>query len=193
MNHLILFAHPNPKSFGCALFNTLKDFSERKGNNVTVRNLYETNFNPVLSAEELAAPEGASAPADVAREQACIREADHITFIYPVWWGGMPAVMKGYLDRVLSYGFAYVYEEAGARGLLTGKKGSVICTTGFSNEEYKKLGMHDALRLIGDEVIFNFCGIEPVKHLFFGNIAGVSQETRENWLAGIAKEFNDIL
>jgi NAD(P)H dehydrogenase (quinone) len=171
----------------------LRAFSESKGNRVMVRKLYETGLNPVLSSEELAAPEGAPVPADVAREQDYFRKADHITFVYPVWWGGMPAVMKGYLDRVLSYDFAYVYETAGARGLLTGKTGSVICTTGFSNEEYEQLGMHDALRLINGEVIFHFCGITPVKTVFFGNIAGASPEMRANWLSGIAQEFDGVL
>ena len=122
MNHLILFAHPNPKSFGSALCEKLKAFSESKGNKVVVRNLYAISFDPVLSAKDLSSLAQAKVPKDIAQEHAHIKEADHITFLYPVWWGGMPAILRGYIDRVFSEGFAYEYKDAETTGLLTGKK-----------------------------------------------------------------------
>jgi NAD(P)H dehydrogenase (quinone) len=185
MNHLIIFAHPNPASFGSALCREFVKSSESKGNKVQVRNLYEIAFNPVLSAADLTSLENGIVPADIKAEHAYITEADHLTFIYPVWWGGMPAIMKGYIDRVFSYGFAYEYNETGVKGLLAGKRGSIICTSGASNEEYEKAGMHAAMRLVAEEVICAFCGMTFSKCLFLGNIAGVSQETRERWLKEI--------
>ena len=189
MNHLIIFAHPNPASFGSALCSELIKISEGKGNKVQLRNLYETGFSPVLSAADLTSLENGIVPADVKPEHAYIAAADHITFIYPVWWGGMPAIMKGYIDRVFSYGFAYEYDDTGVKGLLAGKRGSMICTSGASNEEYEKAGMHAAMRLVAEEVICAFCGMTFTKCLFLGNIAGVSRETREGWLNEL-KEFN---
>lgn len=191
MNHLIIFANPNPASFGNAICNELKRVSEAKGNTVRVRNLYETGFNPVRSADD--AIEGGATPGDIKAEQAYIAEADHITFIYPVWWGSMPAIMKGYIDRVFSYGFAYSYDETGVQKLLVGKCGSMICTTGSTDEAYEKSGIHAAMRLIASEVIFGFCGIEPVKTLFLGNIAGISHKDRENLLAQLQGQFADVL
>ena len=188
MNHLIIFAHPNPTSFGSAICRELQRLSEAKGNTVQLRNLYETGFNPIFSARDIETIDGGDLPDDIKTEQMYVAAADHITFVYPVWWGGMPAIMKGYIDRVFSYGFAYSYDESGVKTLLAGKRGSIICTTGASNEEYEKSGIHAAMRLIADDVIFGFCGIEPTKILFLGNVAGVSRETREKWLSQL-QEF----
>jgi len=193
MNHLILFAHPNPESFGGTLCEKLRAFSESKGNKVVVRNLYAISFDPVLSAKDLSSLAQAKVPADIAQEHAYIKEADHITLLYPVWWGGMPAILKGYIDRVFSNGFAYEAKGEEVIALLTGKKSSVICTTGATDEEYEQSGIHAAMQLISSEVVFRFCGITQVKQIFFGNITGEIEEKRKSWLAGIEHEFAGIL
>jgi NAD(P)H dehydrogenase (quinone) len=74
-----------------------------------------------------------------------ITQTDAITFIYPIWWTVLPAILKGHVDRVFSYGFAYSYGEAGINKMLTGKKGFIINTHGTPQEIYDKIGMTDGL------------------------------------------------
>ena len=108
MNHLIIFAHPNSKrSFGRAIANRIEQISQENGVNVFFRDLYEMNFNPILSHEELQNANKGIIPEDIQQEHDFILQADLITLVYPLWWMGFPAILKGYLDRVLSHGFAY--------------------------------------------------------------------------------------
>ena len=105
MNHLIIFAHPNSeRSFGRAIANRIEQISQEKGVNVFFRDLYEMNFNPILSHEELQNTNKGIIPEDIQQEHDFILQADLITLVYPLWWMGFPAILKGYLDRVLSHG-----------------------------------------------------------------------------------------
>lgn len=85
---------------------------------MVVRDLYAINFQPVISSSEVIGGIGE----DVVREQEFLQWAEVITLIYPIWWTGMPAIMKGYIDRVFSYGFAYKYVNGVQMGLLKERK-----------------------------------------------------------------------
>lgn len=107
MKHLVVYAHPVAGSVNHQLLNSVLE--SLKGHEVEVRDLNQLAFNPVLSSEDLAGQRRGEVATDVKTEQDFIREADVITFIYPIWWAGLPAILKGYVDRVFSYGFAYRY------------------------------------------------------------------------------------
>ena len=106
MKHLIVFAHPNQQSLNRALVERIVQASHEMNVETIVRDLYTLNFNPILSWNESGACQAGIVPAEVKFEQNQIKEADLITLVYPLWWMGFPAILKGYLDRVLSYGFA---------------------------------------------------------------------------------------
>ncbi|MGL4229256.1 MAG: NAD(P)H-dependent oxidoreductase, partial [Tannerellaceae bacterium] len=145
MKHLIVYAHPNPKSFCRAIVDKILDILEMNGDEVAVSNLYEIDFNPVLGHRDFEAIAQGTTLQDVEDEQRLVEWADQITFIYPIWWAGMPAILKGYIDRVFTYDFAYRMTEHGAEGLLTGKNVIIINTMGTPNEVYEKSGMIQAL------------------------------------------------
>jgi NAD(P)H dehydrogenase (quinone) len=187
MKHLIVIAHPNPESFGGSLVKELYNHLINKGDEAHIRNLYQTGFNPVLSSEDFSSLADNRTPKDIKTEQEYIKWADHVIFVYPVWWGGMPAILKGYIDRVFAEGFAYEYTANGVNGLLSPRKGSVICTTGESSENYKKV--HDAMRVISSEVIFKFVGMEPYKQLFYGAVPSVSNEVRASYIQNVKEEL----
>jgi NAD(P)H dehydrogenase (quinone) len=84
-----------------------------------------------------------------------------------IWWTGLPAILKGYVNRVFSYGFAYAYGEEGVMRLLSGKKGFIINTHGHSTEYYDEIGMTAGLKVTSDEGIFGFVGIETVPSVFW--------------------------
>ena len=122
MNHLILFAHFNENSFGSAIKDTILNELKAKGHNVEVRDLYKLNFNPVLTYNDMSGLRGGNIPPDILEEQKLIRWADTINIVHPIWWTGLPAILKGYFDKVFTYGFAYQYTDKGVDGLLAGKK-----------------------------------------------------------------------
>lgn len=193
MNHLVVFAHPNQKSFGKGMVDAIVKASEEKGVNVTVRDLYEINFDPVLKPADFEAFQNGKIPEDIAKEQEHIKWADVITFVYPIWWATVPAIMKGYVDRVFSYGFAYEYVDGAPNGLLKGKKALLFSTSGTPNEIYAEIGMHDSMKQATDKGIFNFIGIEDVKHTFFGAVPHVTDEIRQGYLKEVETIIRDNL
>jgi NAD(P)H dehydrogenase (quinone) len=187
MNHLVVFAHPNPKSFCKGIVETIEAASKEKGDNVTVRDLYEIGFDPILKPDDFVALQSGNLSEDIKTEQEHIKWADVITFVYPVWWVSVPAILKGYVDRVFSYGFAYESVDGAPRGLLNGKKALLFCTTGSPNEYYAQNGMHNSMKQTTDDGIFNFTGIEVINHTFFGAVPSVSDETRKEYLKEVEK------
>lgn len=193
MKHLIIFTHPNEKSFGAAVAETVKRASAEKGADTKFVDLYREKFNPVLSAADFEALGGGSALQDVRKEQDLVTWADVITFIYPVWWSSLPAMLKGYIDRVFAYGFAYVAGEEGYRGLLGGKKAILLSTSGTPSEIYSQNGMHDSMKHAQDDGVFRFSGFDDVKHYFFGAVPSVEDEKRRAYLAEIEKVIKENL
>jgi len=193
MNNLVVFAHPNSNSFGKGIVDAVVKASEETGNNVRVRDLYEIGFDPILKPSDFEAFQSGKVPEDIIAEQEHIKWADVITFVYPVWWTSFPAMLKGYVDRVFSYGFAYEYVDGAPNGLLKGKKGLMFCTTGTPNEIYAANGMHNSMKQTTDQGIFNFSGIEEVKHTFFGSVPHVTDETREEYLKEVTKIVKENL
>ncbi|WP_170834212.1 NAD(P)H-dependent oxidoreductase [Fictibacillus solisalsi] len=122
MNHLLLYCHPSNHSFNHALLDVYSEELEKKGHSVIVRNLYDLAFNPILTEREYENSLEGQYEADVLNEQKYIAWCDCITLIYPVWWGGMPALLKGYIDRVFTYGFAYELDGEDPIPRLKGKQ-----------------------------------------------------------------------
>lgn len=172
MNHLVVFAHPRPGSFVRQLVGAYVDELERCGHAVTVRDLYTMGFNPVLSEAELAGT--GPVPDDVRAEQELIRAAHAITFAFPIWWASMPAILKGYVDRVLTYGFAWRMRGETPEGGLTGRKGVLITSSGAPMEYLAASGEMRAFTVTQDEAIMGLCGLTVAAHL---HCAGLGPET----------------
>ncbi|NRG35040.1 NAD(P)H-dependent oxidoreductase, partial [Niallia circulans] len=184
MNHLIVYAHPNPKSFNHAILDTVVQSLQEKKHEVTIRDLYALGLDPVLKFESKG-----EVSEKIKLEQEYITKADAITFIYPIWWTGMPAILKGYVDTVYTYGFAYQYNAEGSVDkLLSGKKGLIINTHGTPKDIYDSFGMTEALKKTSTTGVFEFCGIESVGHLTFGSVPSVDDETRKGMLEEIKKQ-----
>lgn len=184
MNHLIIFSHPNPSSFNGSIADAVEAVSSAMGHDTLRRDLYGMGFNPVLGRVELDAPAHMRAQ-DVRQEQEFVSWADILTFVYPVWWTGMPAMLKGYFDRVFSQDFAYALHDTMMTGLLTRKKALVFSTTGLPSTLCTSRGMHEAMALTTDTGMFELCGIEVLNHAFFGSVASVSEEVRKSYLSEV--------
>jgi NAD(P)H dehydrogenase (quinone) len=182
MKCLIVYAHPNLKSFNHAILETISEELRKKKREFTVRDLYKIGFDPVLSARDLSAIENGVIPKDIKREQNYITKADTLIFIFPIWWSAMPAMLKGYIDRVFSLKFAYDITETEVVGLLKGKKVFLVSTTGASKEDYEKMGAFKMMNMAMDMAIFQFSGMKVIGHKYFSSVPYVSQQERKKML-----------
>lgn len=182
MNYLIIYGHFSPESFNHALLEVLTG-SLTTAHNVKVRDLYALNFNPVLTGGDMEALEKGTPPADIQAEQDLICWADALIFVYPIWWSAMPAILKGYIDRVFSLGFAYTVEETGPRGLLEGKKVYIFNTTGADEDTNRECGVFQSMHNLNDIGIFQFCGMEMAGHNYFTAVPYVTDDERRVMLS----------
>jgi NAD(P)H dehydrogenase (quinone) len=182
VNTLLLYAHPNPHSFNAAIAQVIKEEIEKKGGPLKVKDLYAMNFNPVISQEDFQAFHSGQLPQDIQQEQADVSWADLIIMQGPVWWHSVPAILKGYIDRVFSLGFAYRYTKEGPQGLLKGKKGLLITTSGADQKAAEMSGMLTNLeRAVAG--VFHFSGFEKYQHHNYFAVTTVSDEARKQMLA----------
>ncbi|TDQ57197.1 putative NADPH-quinone reductase [Mesocricetibacter intestinalis] len=194
MNHLIICAHPNTNhSFNRAIVERVVDTSRQNNADTVVRDLYRLNFNPVLSWEELQGSFRGIIAAEIKHEQQFILEADLITLVYPLWWMGFPAILKGYLDRVLTHGFAYRTDETGSCGLLSNKKLQQFITMGNNSERYRQLGFAESLEHTLVSGLFNYVGITDIQHSFLGDIHIIDDQARKALLEEVEQKTRQNL
>lgn len=146
MNVLIVLAHPEPQSFNAALCHRGAEALRAAGHEVTVSDLYAEGFNPVAGWHDFTDPAepgrfqyqaeqahavrtGGFAP-EIAREQARLAAADLVVLQFPLWWGGVPAMLKGWFERVLAYGFSYADGLRFDRGVFRGRRAMISVTSG---------------------------------------------------------------
>lgn len=191
MKCLVVYAHPNPFSFNHAIKEEVVRLLVAKGHEVKVTDLYEINFKPVLKPEDFNLISSGTVAADVKVEQEKITWADRLILVYPIWWTGFPAILKGYIDRTLTYGFAYAFDENGLVQPLKGKQALLISTNGQPESVYLDSMFH-SLTETQDGGVFGFCGIETQQHVFFSGIMGSTQEQRQRYLDNLAKTIDAL-
>jgi NAD(P)H dehydrogenase (quinone) len=132
MNILIILSHFDQSSLCSQFYLHTIEWLKNAGHKVKARNLYKLKFSPTVSAAELDDQlQGIAKSEDILKEQAYIRWADILIFIYPVWWWNYPAILQGWFERVFSEGFAFNKTSSGIQGLLEKKKALVIQTVGM--------------------------------------------------------------
>jgi NAD(P)H dehydrogenase (quinone) len=182
MHHLIVVAHPAENSFTIALARAFAGELLTRGHSVKFLDLYRARFNPVLSARELS--EGPDPDAVAAQED--IRRADVLTLVYPLWWLSMPAMLKGYIDRVFSYGFAYESGEEGVHGLLKDKQAVLITLSAAPLARFYASGAWNAVQLLQEAHMLRNPGFQLLEHLHFDEIEpGLPAEIAEQHFARV--------
>ncbi|NSL54710.1 NAD(P)H-dependent oxidoreductase [Uliginosibacterium aquaticum] len=195
MKILIVLAHPQPGSFNHALADTVRSTLEAAGHQVSLRDLYAEGFDPLFTPEELT--RGHQPGAQVREHIDLLLNADSIVVIHPNWWAQAPAILKGWLDRVLRAGEAYRFgtNEKGEGviiGLLKAKAALVFTTSNTPREA--------ELRLYGDPLdnfwkacVWGFCGVPLVSRRNFESIIVSTPEQRAGWLAEAAALTRSVL
>lgn len=187
MKHLIVYTHLNPESFTKAVTDKIEEVLKSKGHETKIIDLYEDDFNPVLKFPDIQYNfMGKEAPDDVAHYQELITWADKLIFVFPLWWGQMPAILKGFLDRTFTHGFAYTYTDEGGIGLLSNKTAHVFINAGSPKSYLNDLGVLEGINNVFINGVFGFCDIKASITLF-DEVTTVTHEKRTAYLNSIDK------
>ncbi len=212
MNVLIINAHPEPKSFTSAMKDLAVKHFEDSGNKVEGCNLYQMKFNPVGSPddfkaladsnvfnyakEQIIAHKNGTFADDVKKEMDKLTNADLVIFHFPLWWSSAPAILKGWFDRVLAFGFAYHPVEAKyTTGKMRGKKAMCVITTGGSSKAYSSEGENGDF----DSIIYHinhgtlyYCGFDVLPYFVAWQAQLANEETRQKYLDDYKKHLENI-
>jgi len=180
---LVINGHPDKESFNYALAAAYIRGAETSGAEVKAIDIRELDFNPNL---QFGYRKRTELEPDLLDAQEKIKWAEHIVWVYPVWWGSLPAIMKGFIDRVLLPGFAFKKREGSLfwDKFLTGRSSHIICTMDQPTWFYRWFNgspSHKAMK----RLTLNFIGIKKVKITSIGPIRLSKDEFRANWLRKI--------
>lgn len=188
----VIFGHPYKDSFNSSIAETVVTTLNNNGHIVMFHDLYQENFNPILPNKELIS--------DITEDdlvlchQREIKEADGIIIIHPNWWGQPPAILKGWVDRVLRENIAYTFSEGDNGGglpigLLKAKVGLVFNTSN-TPEERENTVFGDPLQRIWKDCILDFCGVSVFDRLMFRIVADSTSSERISWLNEVGEKVN---
>ncbi|NTV99491.1 MAG: NAD(P)H-dependent oxidoreductase [Chlorobiaceae bacterium] len=180
-NILIILGHPDSESYCGALASAYESGAKASGCKVTRIDLGKLRFDPVLHKGY---SEIQQLEPDLLEAREALLRADHIVFVYPVWWGAPPALMKGFFERLFLPGFAFRFNgptSASWKGLLS-KRSARLLVTMDTPPWYYRMVYHMPGHNQMKRTILNFCGIQPVHISEFGPVKTSSPEQRQKWL-----------
>lgn len=184
---LVILGHPdnNPKRLCRALADAYAEGARSAGHEVRFIDIATLDI-PILRTME----EFAERPLPVTLEEAAqaIEEAGHIVFVFPLWLGTMPALLKAFLEQVMRPGIAFAYPEAGeggfAKALLKGRSARVVVTMGMPAPFYRFWYLGHGVAGMRRNIL-NFVGIGPVRETLFGMVEGAGDAKRRKWIAAM--------
>jgi putative NADPH-quinone reductase len=185
-NILIILGHPDSGSFCGALADAYEKGAKASGHDVRRIDLGSLSFDPVLHKGYA---EIQPLEPDLLDAQAAITRADHLVFVYPIWWGGPPALLKGFFDRAFLPGFAFRFRENSTTSwerLLAKRTARLIVTMDTPPWYYRwvsRMPGHNQMK----RTILGFCGVRPVSITEFGPVKSSNPEQRRKWLDEVSR------
>ena len=182
---LIINGHPNKESLNFGFGEAYKKGALESGAEVKEITIAELKFNPNL---EFGYQKRTEQEPDLLESWEKIKWADHLVWVHPVWWGGLPAIMKGFIDRLFLPGFAFQYRENSIfwDKLLKGKTAHIITTLDQQSWYYWLVYGRPSVNQLKKSTL-QFCGINPVKVSYFGIIKNSTSATRLKWILRVEK------
>lgn len=183
MKTLIINGHPDKESYCKRLADAYYEASLKK-NDSKLLNLLDLSFNPNLVG-------GYSKnilEQDLVMAQALIKESEHLVFVYPTWWWSMPALLKGFIDRVFTPGFAFKYEKDKKIPvkLLKGKTATLIVTMDSPGWYYRWF-MKSAGHFMMKKGVLAFCGISRTRIITIDNHRELHQDEKDAWVDRVVR------
>lgn len=182
---LVINGHPDPESFNAALAEAYTTDARNAGAEIQQLNLIDLDFQPIL---KYGYRKRTQLEPDLLKALDLIKAADHLVWVFPMWWYGIPSLMKGFIDRTFLPGitFEYVDGKAVPKKLLKGKTARIIITADTPRWYDRIIMGKPALRQFKKGTL-EFCGIKPVKVTYLSIIKDSNPEKREKWLTQVRK------
>lgn len=179
-NILIINGHPNPASFNFALAEAYKKGALTTNAKVETITIADLKFNPNL---QFGYQKRTELEPDLLDSWEKIKRADHLVWIHPVWWGGLPAITKGFIDRLFLPGMAFQYRENSIwwDKYLKGKTAHIITTLDQPGWYYRLFFGRPSVNQLKKSTL-EFCGVKPVKVSYIGIIKTSDNNQKEKWL-----------
>lgn len=184
---LIIIGHPDPdpKRLCRALAAAYAEGARSAGHHVRLIDVATLDFPLLRTMEEFGQR---SVPVTLEDAAEAIKDAEHIVFVFPLWLGTMPALLKGFLEQVMRPGVAFAYPEPGkggfAKTLLKGKSGRVVVTMGMPAFFYRLWYLGHGIAGMRRNIL-NFVGISPVRETLLGMVEAASDAKRRRWIAAM--------
>jgi putative NADPH-quinone reductase len=184
LNISVILAHPDHQSFNHAIAGTAVTRLQKNGHSVTFHDLYAEQFDPLLPSGEI--PTEVLLPPDIEKHCDEISSADGIIIVHPNWWGQPPAILKGWVDRVMRPGVAYKFLEGDqGEGIPVGllkTKAAIVFNTANTPPERERDVFCDPLQLLWKNCIFDLCGVATFYREMFTVVVTSTYEQRKGWL-----------
>jgi putative NADPH-quinone reductase len=189
----LILAHPHPGSFNHAIARAAVQTLEQNGHQVAFHDLYQEGFDPILRFEEI--PRDAKQDDMIQIHCRELAQADGIIVIHPNWWGMPPAILKGWVDRVIRPGVAYEFLEGDSgegvpRGLLRAGR-AVVFNTSNTLPEREQSAFGDPLQTIWENCVFGLCGVTNFCRKTYGVVVTSTAEQRALWLDDVRAKVNE--
>ena len=177
---LLINGHPDKESFNFALAKAYVKGAESSGAHMKQLVIADLNFNPNLKNGFRMRTE---LEPDLLDAWEKIKWADHLVWVHPVWWGGLPAITKGFIDRLFLPGFVFKYRENSVwwDKLLAGKTAHIITTLDQPGWYYRFAFGRPSVNQLKKSTL-EFCGVKPVSVTYVGPIRPSNEDQRKNWL-----------
>ncbi|MCG3448541.1 NAD(P)H-dependent oxidoreductase [Enterococcus durans] len=195
MKTLIIYNHPYEGSYNHAILESVVKGISRAQGKYEVIDLDKENFNPVMTSADLLGFVKHQAVDPIAISYAeKIKEADHLVFIFPIWWEMMPALTKGFIDKVIYPGLTYDYKENGISmvSLLPKLKATTVITTMNTPKIMYKLTYGNALKKALIKGTFKKSGMKNVNWISLNMVKMSKVEKRQKWLKNIEQKFANM-
>jgi len=189
LNVSVILAHPDSQSFNHAIASTAVTKLQMNGHGVAFHDLYAEQFDPILPAREI--PAQIQLPPDVEKHCDELRIAEGIIVVHPNWWGQPPAILKGWVDRIIRPGIAYRFLEGDqGEGVPVGllkAKAAIVFNTANTPPKREQAVFGDPLQLLWKNCIFNLCGVPTFYRETFTVVVTSTLAQRQDWLRKVQK------
>ncbi|MCY7455849.1 NAD(P)H-dependent oxidoreductase [Bacillus altitudinis] len=190
----IVYAHPWDGSYNHAILTSITEKLETKKEPFQVIDLYKDGFNPVFTAEELKHFHKGETPYSLVKDyQEKLKQSTELVFIFPVWWWDLPAMLKGFIDKVMLSGFAFIEDQntGTLKGLLTNIKKTTVISTSTTDKEYIEFEAGNAIQSVFIDRTLADLGIknESTKWIHFSRVNLTTDEKRKQFLKEISQNI----
>ncbi|MWN32748.1 MULTISPECIES: NAD(P)H-dependent oxidoreductase [unclassified Gilliamella] len=186
MKTLIIYSHPYEKSYNHAILERTVSLLKESGKDFDIIDLYKDGFNPIYTPEELRLySTGQTTDPLVEKYQKMITDASDIVFIFPIWWYDLPAILKGFIDKVFKKNFSYIDTPTGIKGKINHINSTTVLTTSDAPTWFIRFFAGNSIKSVFINSTLKQLGIKNVTWKNMGQIKNASQEKRQLFLKKI--------